>query len=96
MLGIKLTDRKKNAWIRQQTKLTIVIQRTAELEWNQAGHIARATDNRWRNRLLEWRVRLGRRSVGRPNTRWKDKIKKSTGVIWIREAQNRERRKNMG
>ncbi|KAI8429904.1 hypothetical protein MSG28_000382 [Choristoneura fumiferana] len=42
--------------------------------WQWAGHIARRTDNRWGRKVLEWRPRTGRRSVGRPPTRWTDDI----------------------
>jgi hypothetical protein len=36
---------------------------TAQL-W--ASHISRRTDNCWSKRVIEWRPRLGKRSVGRP------------------------------
>ncbi|KAI8427699.1 hypothetical protein MSG28_002149 [Choristoneura fumiferana] len=42
------------------------------LKWQWAGQIAQRTDNRWGRKVLEWRPRTGRRSVGRPPTsyRW--------------------------
>ncbi|CAH2235105.1 jg7514 [Pararge aegeria aegeria] len=44
------------------------------LKWQWAGHIARRTDGRWGLKVLEWRPRTGKRSVGRPQTRWTDDI----------------------
>ncbi|KAI8440224.1 hypothetical protein MSG28_001604 [Choristoneura fumiferana] len=43
----------------------------SKLKWQWAGHISRRTDNRWGKRVLEWRRRpqIGKRGVGRPQTR---------------------------
>jgi hypothetical protein len=46
------------------------------LKWQRAGHISRRTDNRWGKRVLEWRPRLGKRSVGRPQARWSDDLRR--------------------
>ncbi|CAH2211015.1 jg637, partial [Pararge aegeria aegeria] len=37
----------------------------------------------------EWQPRAGKRSVGRPPTRWTDDIKRVAGSHWIQAAQNR-------
>ncbi|RVE41117.1 hypothetical protein evm_014233 [Chilo suppressalis] len=68
MLGISLRDRVRNDEIRRRTKVTDIARRIAQLKWNWAGHIARRTDGRWGGKVLEWRPRAGRRSVGRPAT----------------------------
>lgn len=96
ILGIRLADRRRNTWIREQTKLDDIIERAAESKWRWAGHVARRTDNRWTKRILEWRPREGHRNVGRPNTRWRDDIKRHAGLVWMREAKNRKRWKEMG
>lgn len=96
MLGIKLSDRKTNEWIREQTKITEVMERAAELKWRWAGHVARRTDDRWTRLILEWRPRLGRRSVGRPVTRWRDDIKERAGIQWMRKSNNRWQWHEMG
>jgi hypothetical protein len=44
-----------------------------ELKW-QADYVSRRTDNRWGKRVLEWRPRLGKRSVGRPEAWWSDDL----------------------
>ncbi|CAH2260565.1 jg18265 [Pararge aegeria aegeria] len=50
---------------------TDIAQRDAKLkQW--AGHIARRTDGRWGLKVLEWRPRTSKRSVGRSLTRWID------------------------
>ena len=33
---------------------------------------------------------------GRPATRWRDDLVKEWGVLWVREAQNRELRRGIG
>ncbi|CAH2217522.1 jg25791 [Pararge aegeria aegeria] len=49
--------------------------------------IARRTDRRWV--VLEWRPRTGKRSVGRPPTRWTDDIRRVAGSRWREAAQDR-------
>jgi hypothetical protein len=49
-----------------RTKVTDIAHCISMLEWQWAGHISRRTDNRWGKGVLEWRPRLGIRSVGRP------------------------------
>ncbi|KAI8438995.1 hypothetical protein MSG28_011294 [Choristoneura fumiferana] len=61
-----------------------------KLKWQWAGHIARRTDNRWGRKVLEWRPRTGRRSVGRPPTRWTDDIVRVAGNRWTQVASCRE------
>jgi hypothetical protein len=59
--------------------VTDIAQRIAKLKWQWAGHIARRTDGRWGGKVLEWRPRAGRRSVGRPPTRWTDDLVRVAG-----------------
>jgi hypothetical protein len=44
---------------------TDIARQIADLKWQWAGHIAR-TDGRRSGKVLEWRPRTGRRSVGAP------------------------------
>ncbi|KAI8421195.1 hypothetical protein MSG28_008264 [Choristoneura fumiferana] len=74
MLGVSLRHRIRNTEIRRRTKVTDMAGKICKLKWKWAGHIARRTDNRWGTKVLEWRPRTGRRSVGRPPTRWTDDI----------------------
>ena len=74
MLGVSLRDRIRNEEIRRRTKVTDIARRIAKLKWQWAGHIARRTDGRWGGKVLEWRPRTGRRSVGRPPARWTDDL----------------------
>lgn len=89
MLGVSLRDRIRNTEIRQRTKVTDIARRICKLKWQWAGHIARRTDNRWGRKVLEWRPRTGRRSVGRPPTRWTDDIVKVAGTRWMQLASCR-------
>ncbi|CAH2243696.1 jg8756 [Pararge aegeria aegeria] len=89
MLGVSLRDRIRNVEIRRRTKVTDIAQRVAKLKWQWAGHIVRRKDGRWGPKVLEWQPRTGKRSVGRPPTRWIDDIKRVAGSRWIQAAQNR-------
>ncbi|CAG4968657.1 unnamed protein product [Parnassius apollo] len=89
MLGVSLRDRLRNEDIRSKTRVTDIAQRISKLKWQWAGHIARRTDNRWGRKVLEWQPRTGRRSVGRPPTRWSDDLVRYAGSRWMQVAQDR-------
>jgi hypothetical protein len=61
-----------------------------------AGDISRSTDNRWGKRVLEWRPRLGKRSVGRPEARRSDDLRTTAGGSWMRVAEDRARWREIG
>ncbi|VVD05640.1 unnamed protein product [Leptidea sinapis] len=61
----------------------------AKLKWQWARYIVQRTDGRWSSRVLEWRPRTGRCSVGRPPTKWTDDLVKIAGIRWMRAAQHR-------
>uniref|UniRef100_A0A2H1WAR8 SFRICE_018318 n=1 Tax=Spodoptera frugiperda TaxID=7108 RepID=A0A2H1WAR8_SPOFR len=46
----------------------------------------RRTDGRWARKVTEWRPWTGRRSVGRPPTRWTDDIVRVAGGQWMQVA----------
>ena len=89
MLGISLRDRIRNDEIRRRTKVVDIAQRISKLKWQWAGHIARRTDGRWGRKVLEWRPHIGKRSVGRPATRWTDDLIQVAGRRWMQAASNR-------
>jgi hypothetical protein len=91
-----LRDRIRNDEIRKRTKVTDIARRIADLKWQWAGHIARRTDGRWCGKVLEWRPRAGRRSVGRHPTRWTDDLVKVAGSRWMRAAQDRSSWRTLG
>jgi hypothetical protein len=87
MLGVSLRDRIRNQVIRQRTKVTDIAHRISMLKLQWAGHISRRIDNRWGKRVLEWKPRLGKRSVGRPQARWSDHLRRTAGKSWMRVAE---------
>ena len=96
MLGVSLRDRIRNEEIRRRTKVTDIALRISKLKWQWAGHIARRTDGRWGRKVLEWRPRNGKRSVGRPPTRWSDDLLKIAGRRWMQAASDRSLWKSLG
>lgn len=95
MLGISLSDKKKNTWIRQKTKVIDVLEKIASLKWSWAGHVARTDKARWTLTMLQWRPWSNKRSRGRPPNRWTNDIKMIAGLMWIKEAQNRPKWKSL-
>jgi hypothetical protein len=58
--------------------------------------IACRTDNRWGKRALEWRPRLGKRSVGRLQSRWSDDLCRTAGRSCMRVTEDRARWRDLG
>jgi hypothetical protein len=54
------------------------------------------TDIRWGKRVLEWSPSLGKRSVGRPQARWSDDLRRTAGRSWMRVAEDRARWRDIG
>ncbi|CAH2244453.1 jg6769 [Pararge aegeria aegeria] len=79
----------RNEDIRRRTRVNDIAQRVAKLKWQWAGHMARRTDGRRGLKVLEWRPRTGKLSVGRPPTRWTDDIGRVVGSRWRQAAQDR-------
>ncbi|CAH2248054.1 jg12749 [Pararge aegeria aegeria] len=75
--------------IRRRGRVTNIAQRGTKLKWKWAGHIARRTDGRWGSKVLEWRPRTGKRSVGWPPARWAEDIEQVAGSR-KEAAHNRE------
>ncbi|KAG7305016.1 hypothetical protein JYU34_010462 [Plutella xylostella] len=96
MLGVSLMDRIRNEVIRQRTKVTDIAVKICKLKWQWAGHICRRNDNRWGRRVLEWRPRTGKRSVGRPPARWTDDLRRVAGSGWMRKAEDRVLWRSLG
>jgi hypothetical protein len=96
MLGVSLRDRIRNQVIRQRTKVTDIAHRNSMLKWQRACHISRRTDDRWGKGVLEWRPRLGKRSVGRPQARWSDDLRRAASRSWMRVAEDRARWRDIG
>ena len=69
MLGINWEDRKKNEWIRSQTKVRDIVRVIKERKWTWAGHISRIKDKRWTQSITEWKPMDGKRTRGRPMKR---------------------------
>ncbi|CAH2235387.1 jg5955 [Pararge aegeria aegeria] len=90
MLGISFRDKIRNEVIRQRTKVTDIAFRVSILKWQWAGHVCRRTDGRWSRKVLEWKRRVGKRSVRRPPTRWSDGLRKVAGIDWMSKAQDRK------
>jgi hypothetical protein len=79
-------------WI---TKVTDIARRISMLKWQWAGHISRRTDNHWGKRILEWRPRLGKSSVG-PLRLDGDYLRRTAGRSWMRLAEDRARWQEIG
>jgi hypothetical protein len=96
MLGITLRDHVTNNEIRRRTKVIDVIERISQQKWNWVGHVARQDASRWTKRIIQWRPRAHKRSVGRPQRRWLDDIKSTVGNRWHQLAQNKKSWKRLG
>ncbi|CAH2240261.1 jg2273 [Pararge aegeria aegeria] len=91
MLGVSLRDQIRNEEIHRRTRFTDIT--VVKLKWQWAGHTALRTghiarNGTWDLKVLEWRPRTGKRSVGRPPTRWTNAIRRVAGSRWRQAAQD--------
>nr|XP_034833605.1 uncharacterized protein LOC117990222 [Maniola hyperantus] len=91
MLKIKKLDKIRHTRIRSITKATDALNYALKLKWKWAGHVARLKDQRWTTKVTLWRGPRGKRSRGRPLTRWEDEILRTAGPKWDRIAQDRDK-----
>ncbi|CAH2234079.1 jg7720 [Pararge aegeria aegeria] len=68
---------------RQKTKMVV------SLRSPQRNEGFKRIDGHWSPKVLKWHPRTGKRSVGRPPTRWTDDIKQFARSRWKQAAQNR-------
>jgi len=71
--------------------LTDWITASRRQKWRFASRTARASDNRWSKRILEWRPFFrcqAVRNVGRPFSRWEDVFVQVCGGDWCRTAKD--------
>lgn len=91
ILGLRLKDKVNSKIIRQKTKLIDVVKMACSLKWKWAGHVSRASDGRWSERVLHWYPREARRPRGRPRRRWRDDIVQVAGPLWTRITKDRQK-----
>ncbi|CAH2218161.1 jg7010 [Pararge aegeria aegeria] len=72
-------DQIRNEEIRRRTRFTVIAQLLSKLKLKWTGHIAMRTDRLWGLMMLERRPCTGKRSAGRPLTRWTDDIMRVAG-----------------
>ena len=61
-------------WIREKTKVRIILETLTKRKWNWAGHVARRTDNRLKSRIAFCTPYGHTRNRGLPRTRWRDDL----------------------
>ena len=54
VLNITFLDRKTNIWVRENIKVTYVIEQVRRQKWTWAGHVSRIRDNRWTLHITNW------------------------------------------
>ncbi|GBP61538.1 hypothetical protein EVAR_44009_1 [Eumeta japonica] len=72
------------------TKLFNLILLNCETPTQWAGHVVRYTDRRWTARVTLWNGPTGKRSRGRPSTRWEDDLRRIAGPNWTDIARDRD------
>ena len=80
MLNITYLDSKTYIWVRENTKVTDVIEQVRRRKWTWAGHVSRIRDNRWTLRITTWKPYERKTPRGRPARRWGDELE-TTGRL---------------
>ena len=84
-------NRETNIWVREKTKITIVIEKVRRRKWTWAGHVSRIRDNRWTLRITTWKPYIWKRPRGKLARHWRDELDDYwKGTIWQGIAQDRQ------
>ncbi|TKR73976.1 hypothetical protein L596_021211 [Steinernema carpocapsae] len=87
MAGVRLIDKRSNAWLRGVTKLKDVTETANRRKWSFAWKMTNANVEKWHTRIEAWRSPTTR-PQGRPATRWIDDFAKKLGTKnWQRSAR---------
>lgn len=86
--------RLRNEEVRRRTKVEDIVKQISIKKWRWAGHVAR-DNTKWTKEVMQWRPWEHKRSIGRPQTRWRDDLQKIAGKNWMLAAQNRQTWKQM-
>ena len=90
ILDFNWRDGVSNKELRRIVNTGNVAQRAADLKWKWGGHVVRLPQNLWAL-ITTWDPYEGRRTRGRPRTKWADALKHIAGSQWSRVARNREK-----
>jgi hypothetical protein len=71
ILGVFTRDRISNTHLQEWSMLKSDAQ-VSRTKWKWAGHVARLRHTRWVQATTMWDLYRGKRSRGRPSTRWAD------------------------
>lgn len=82
LFGVSLRGRLLNENTCKKASFTDIVHSIVKLKWRWAGNIARRTDSRWGQRVLEWKTLCSQ------NT-YLDDLIKVTGICWMQVAQDR-------
>ena len=95
ILGIRTIDKVKIQKIFQKTKAkkVWVVAKTLKLRF--AGHVIRDSSKKWSHIMTKWVPHIGKRSRGRPVTRWSDELIKTVGKQWTTKAKMRQNWKGL-
>ena len=74
MLNSTYLARKTNIWVKENTKVTDVIEQVRRRKWTWAEHVSRIRDNRWALRITTWKTLERKSPRGRPARRWRDEL----------------------
>ena len=91
ILGYTLRHKKRNEYIRQQTKFQDAVEEATKRKLRWAGHVARREDGRWTKTTTTWKpTKKPPPNWGRP-MKWSDEIEEKIGQNWLQSAQDREK-----
>ena len=89
ILGIKLKDKISIAALYEKAKVKKVRVVAKILKYKYAGHMMRGDKRKWNHILTSWYPHWGKRTRGRPSTRWSDELRKTVGSDWPVKTKDR-------
>lgn len=95
ILNIRLSDRIRITEIKRRTKFIDTVEHILKQKFKWAGHMVRMPNIRWTKTITNWKPKIGKRKVGKPNARWEKDLLETVGKDWKKVAMDRQTWKNM-
>ena len=96
ILGVSTRERNSNTQLQEWSMVKSAAEQASRSKWKWAGHVARLHYIRWALATSMWDPYRGKKSKGRPSTRWADYFNKLVGPHWSKVARDRNERKELG
>ena len=90
ILSVSKREKIRNSYIREKTGARDILYTIYRSKVKYSGQVTQQSETRWLKEVMKWVPWDQKRGRGRPAIRGRDDFVREWGVLWAREAQDRE------